>query len=104
MEVHMSKQLPDRPNLDHLRKQAKDLLSAYRKNDPDAIQRIKSLPSLSSLSDKDFGTQRVALHDTQSVVAREYGFDSWTKLVVRVEEIRAQEGITPEIIDKFMRL
>ena len=100
----MSKQLPDRPNLDHLRKQAKDLLSAFKKKDRQAIERFHSLPSFASLSSDQIVGKTLALHDAQSVIAREYGFDSWTKLVTHVEEIRAKEGITPEIIDKFMRI
>ena len=34
--------LPDRPNLDHLKKQAKDLLSLFRNRDPAAITRIRN--------------------------------------------------------------
>jgi len=36
------------------------------------------------------------------VIAREYGLASWPKLVARVEELRAREGITPEIEEKFL--
>jgi len=98
MEVHMSKQLPDRPNLDHLRKQAKDLLAAFKKSDADAIDRMQSLPS------HQIETTKIALHDAQSVIAREYGFQSWPKLVAHVEEIRSKEGITPEVAERFLKI
>ena len=68
----MSKQLPDRPNLDHLRKQAKDLLSALRKGDAEAASRIRALPGFKAGA-------KLALHDAQSVIAREYGFQSWIR-------------------------
>lgn len=91
----MSKQLPDRPNLDHLRKQAKDLLLAYRNRDPNALQRFAALPTKPELA---------SLHDAQAVVAREYGFESWTKLVRHVEGVRADEGITDEVVEHLARL
>ena len=53
----MSRDLPDHPNLDHLKKQAKALLRDLRAQRPDA-----------TLAD--------ALH----ALARDYGFASWPKL------------------------
>ncbi len=91
----MSKQLPDRPSMDHLRKQAKELIAFYRNGDSEAIERFKQLPRK---------TGRPALHDAQSVIAREYGFESWQKLVRHVEEVNSRRGITDEVIEKFMRL
>ena len=87
----MSKQLPLRPNLDHLRDQAKALLADYRKGSPEALERLSSLRK-----------GPAALHDAQSVIAREYGFASWPKLVAHVEEVRAKEGITPEVETAFI--
>ena len=58
----MSRDLPDRPHLDHLKKQAKALLRELRQRDANA-----------TLAD--------ALH----VLAREYGFPSWPKLKEHVE-------------------
>ena len=46
--------LPVRPNLEHLRNQAKDLLKAYRSGEPSAIARFReSLPRYSLLTDND---------------------------------------------------
>lgn len=59
----MSRPLPTRPNLEHLKKQAKELLDDLQRQNPDA-----------QLAD--------ALH----AIAREYGFASWPKLKVAVEE------------------
>jgi hypothetical protein len=58
----MSRHLPSRPNLDHLRKQAKDLLSDIQKGNP--------------------GWK---LADAQHALARGYGFASWPKLKSHVE-------------------
>jgi ankyrin repeat protein len=94
----MSKPLPERPSADHLRKQAKDLLVSYRKSDPEAILRFAEyLPGIAKREG------RIALHDAQSVLAREYGQPSWTKLIEHVEEVRAKEGITAEVAESFVR-
>jgi hypothetical protein len=58
----MSRQLPLRPNLEHLRKQAKDLLQELQQRDPAA-----------------------RLADAQHTLAREYGFASWPKMKARLE-------------------
>ena len=75
------KRLPDRPNLEHLGKQAKDLVRFYRNGDPDAIARFReSLPVATSRSDSEILVLELRLHDAQSCVAREFGFRSWADL------------------------
>jgi ankyrin repeat protein len=70
----MNKQLPERPDLDQLKKQAKDLLDAIRAQRPEALARVPQ-NELAGF----------ALNDAQRILAREYGFPSWTKLKERVE-------------------
>ena len=65
----MDKQLPARPNLDHLRGQAKTRLAALQADHP---------------------TTKLA--DAQLVIAREAGFRSWRALTLHVEQLRALEG------------
>jgi len=78
--------LPDRPNSDHLRKQAKDLLRSYRSGDPDAIARFgRALPSARNLSRTETISRGFRLHDAQPCIAREYGFASWDELTIHVE-------------------
>jgi ankyrin repeat protein len=75
------KRLPDRPNLEHLKRQAKDLLVAYRGGDVDALARFRNaLPAAARKDDAALGALGLALHDAQSCVAREYGFASWADL------------------------
>lgn len=74
-------QLPNRPNLDLLKKQAKDLLAAYRRGEPDALARFReSLPSATGKDDRALAALGLRLHDAQSCLAREYGFPSWRDL------------------------
>ena len=79
--------LPDSPDLEQLRKQAKDLLRAARAGDPTALTRFRVLPSLAHAGADELARAPLALHDAQSVIAREHGFPSWNALRERVEEL-----------------
>ena len=50
-----SQQLPDQPNLEQLKKQAKSLLHGARANDRIELERFRSLPALSSKSVEELG-------------------------------------------------
>ena len=85
MEVVM-KALPERPHLDHLKKQAKSLLDGVRRGDPASLERIRlALPAATRLDHAAIAAMQLRLHDAQSCVAREYGFESWTQLKSYVE-------------------
>lgn len=85
-------QLPNRPNLDLLKKQAKDLLAAYRRGEPDALSRFReSLPSAAGKDDPAIAALGLRLHDAQSCLAREYGFPSWRDLDSFVTAQRAYD-------------
>lgn len=92
----MRRELPQRPNLDHLKSQAKDLLDAHKRGDRDAFARIReSVPAFANLSDDALAAAPFALHDAQSAVAREYGFPSWAALR---EGVKSPPGpIPPEL-------
>ncbi|HEY8507951.1 MAG TPA: ankyrin repeat domain-containing protein [Steroidobacteraceae bacterium] len=81
-----SQQLPERASLEQLRKQARSLLRAARENNPEALERFRVLPSLSKKSTAELSAMKLALHDAQSVIAREHGFKSWNRLREHVEE------------------
>lgn len=79
------RQLPDRPDPEQLRRQAKELLRSARSGDPTALERLRALPSLAHASAEELA-RASALHDAQSVIAREHGFPSWKALLEHVEE------------------
>jgi len=77
---------PDRLNLDHLKKQAKELIRLYRSRDPAAIARFRhALPAAAGRGDDDISSLGLRLHDAQSCIAREHGFVSWPDLKRYVE-------------------
>jgi len=82
-----NRQLPERPNLDQLKRQAKDLLHSARAGDRAALARFRGLPPFAAVSEAALRERGLALHDAQSVVAREHGFASWNDLREHVEEV-----------------
>lgn len=77
--------LPARPDPEQQRKLAKDLLRAFRKHEPEAVERIRRV-----LPDKS----PVALGDAQFVLAREYGFETWSALMEHVA-VAAASSLPP---------
>jgi hypothetical protein len=75
--------LPEHPNLDQLRHQAKDLLSAFTARDAAAIAEVNE--HYHGADPSSF-----ALHDAQLVLARAYGFESWPKLKAHVDGVTLQ--------------
>jgi ankyrin repeat protein len=73
----MPQELPQHPNLEHLKKQAKLLLHEFKQRKPTAVERFNSLP----------GNIRPKLSEAQHLIAREYGFGSWAKLKEHVESL-----------------
>ncbi len=85
------KPLPAHPSLEQYKKQAKELLKAYRSADVETIRRVKrNHPRFEKLSEPGFEISKFALADAQLVIAREHGFESWPKLVKRIEVINSE--------------
>ncbi|HEV8125062.1 MAG TPA: ankyrin repeat domain-containing protein [Gemmatimonadales bacterium] len=76
----MSRILPPRPNLEHLKAQAKALLRSLEEKSSDALERYRAIaPAALSSAPK--------LADAQFVIAREYGFESWPRLKSHVVSV-----------------
>jgi Lon protease-like protein len=101
----MQRDLPPRANLDHLRKQAKDLLDAQRRGEPEALARIRaSLPSFAAMTDAAIAAAPFALHDAQSAIAREYGKASWAELRDAVAAQATDGGPSDALLRALMPL
>jgi hypothetical protein len=74
--------LRDRPDLDQLRRQARELLRAARNGEPHAVGRLGAV------------SPQLTLSAAQLAVAREYGFQSWAAL--KAEVARRRSLATPE--------
>src|SRR5271156_4356154 len=78
MSGNLTRRLPPHPNLEQLRKQAKDLLERFRAGDPAAVAEVQQF-------ERHPDPSRFALNDAQRVLARAYGYQSWPKLKAFVD-------------------
>jgi uncharacterized protein (TIGR03067 family) len=93
MEEPVKKSLSARPHLDHLRSQAKQLLSALRDGDASAARTfIEYLPAAKKMTVAQVRSANLRLADAQSAIARKSGFAGWPGLAKHVEQLRALEG------------
>lgn len=92
--------LPERPSLEQLKKQAKSLLRAARAQDKAALHRFRLLPAFESTAASELAATELALHDAQSVIAREHGFPSWNALR---EEVEVRALSFDAALDEFVR-
>lgn len=107
----MSRELPPKANLEHLKKQSKDLLKAHQSGDVETCQRIGTfLPRLSKASEKEIRATKVTLQEVQYVIAREYGFDKWAHIVTKINRSSEEEaekvdtvGVPAAVIDRLKR-
>jgi ankyrin repeat protein len=86
--------LPPSPDLAYERKRAKALLRECRAGDRDAIARVLAhLPRLAG----SLGTLQLA--QAQFVIARERGFESWTKLKTHIESALSADDLAAQFLD-----
>ena len=74
----MSASLPERPDLDQIRRQAKELRDAARRKEPSALERV-------TRNYRSAPPDRLTLAAAQLIVARELGFTSWPRLKAAIE-------------------
>ena len=70
--------LRDHPDLDQLKRQAKELLRGFRAGEPEAVAEVRAHFRVSDPSS-------FALHDALLVLARAHGFESWPKFKAFVD-------------------
>src|SRR5258708_285094 len=78
--------LPEHPNLDQYKRQAKDLVRECRSGSSEALARLHA-------HHPDRGEAPATLTAAQLVIAREHGFESWPKFAVHIESLRVQRAI-----------
>jgi ankyrin repeat protein len=94
--------LPDDPNFEQLRKQAKDLRDLARAGAPGALDLVAE--------HHPQGRHAVSLTGAQLVTARHYGFASWARLKRHVETIQHYRRAPDEVdaggggVDEFLTL
>src|SRR5579863_5698168 len=96
-----AKPLPARPSLEQYKKQAKELVKAFRVEQSrkpggsevvpsETIQRVrKHHPRFADLPGHQIASTRFALADAQFVIALEHGFESWPKFARHIEALES---------------
>ncbi|WP_297341912.1 hypothetical protein [Pseudophaeobacter sp.] len=88
-----TKFLPASADINHLKHQAKDLLSDFRNGKMSAYQRIREFhPKMAQLTDDAISGQTFSLSDALLSIAREYGYPSWPRLKTVVAETSGQKA------------
>src|SRR6476620_4238782 len=86
MTVHRThpptRRMRETPDIDQLKRQARELLEAYRAQSPEAVVEVAAHHRTAT-------PETFALHDAQFVLARSYGFESWPKLKAAVDGVTA---------------
>ncbi len=89
-----TKHLPAAPNLDHLKYQAKDLLTQHSAKERSSAQRLREFhPKFRNATDQQIFSMQVSLGEAQLAIAREYGYASWARLKRFIEK--------PALIDRL---
>lgn len=78
-----TRRMRENPDLDQLKRQAKELHEAYRAGQPEAVAEVDAYREAAA-------PDAFALHDAQFVLARSYGFESWPKLKAAVDGVTAK--------------
>ncbi|HUI42152.1 MAG TPA: ankyrin repeat domain-containing protein [Terriglobia bacterium] len=107
-----TRRLRERPDIDQLKRQAKELHNAFSAGQADAVAEVNA-------HYRHADAAQFALHDAQLVLARSYGFESWPKLKAYVDgltvkrlaesvragdlaQVRAMLKARPELVNMAM--
>ena len=101
----MTPSLPKRPDLEHLKKSAKQLLAAHRRGDARCCGFLRRLRRFAAATDEGILSAGLTLKDTQLLVAMHYGCASWSELrdqvgaerITLAEHSLATVTVEPEI-------
>jgi len=99
----MVRSLPEQPNLEHLRSEAKALLKSHRRGDHSVCDTFRHVPRLAGCADREILALRLTLQQVQHALARSYGFSSWIDLKRAVAARRAHVGgAVPEKLSRLL--
>ncbi|MBI4833273.1 MAG: Flp pilus assembly complex ATPase component TadA [Planctomycetes bacterium] len=81
----MTRILPNNPNLQHLKNEAKSLVKAHQKKESVVCNTLRLLNRFSRALDPEILDSKLALNEAQYALAMDYGFKSWNDLKKHVE-------------------
>jgi ankyrin repeat protein len=87
----------EHPDLGQLKRQAKELLTAFKAADSAAAREVNAHYDNAQ-------AETFALHDAQLVIARSYGFDSWPKLKAYVDGVTIKRLVEMVFVGRIERV
>jgi hypothetical protein len=87
----MTRQLPSKPSIEQLRKQAKDIHKAHKKGDPSCCPVLRHIQRLKDKSEQEILAATIPLQEVQYAVSLEYGCQNWHALKA-LSQSKTQEG------------
>ena len=105
-----TRKLPSNPSLEQLKKQAKDLLKAFKNKDPSVCAVLRHHGRFQDAGDEEILKSEVSLQEVQHALALEYGFENWPALrqqILQQETTGAKPTVSTESEnehDTLMRL
>jgi len=76
----MTRLLPSRPSLEHLKKQAKDLIAGHKQGDPNVCAILRGLREFADADDSTILAAPLPRAKAQLALALSYGFGGWNEL------------------------
>jgi ankyrin repeat protein len=92
-----TRRMREQPDLEQLKRQAKQLLAAFKAGDSAAVETVNAHYDSAQAA-------KLALHDAQLVVARSYGFDSWPKLKAYMDGVTIRRFVEAVRAGHFERV
>jgi len=100
----MPENLPEKPSIEHLKKQAKQLLNSFRNGDYVTFHKFKLIKRYSSLSKEEYLKSPIKLHDAHFAIALYYGFQSWQQLSDYCTQFNKEDNMSDKIRNEFNQL
>src|SRR5687768_6124706 len=90
----VSRDLPQQPHLDVPRREPREQPALHRAAAPSALERIQQrVPNFRELAERALAAAPFKLADAQLTIAREYGYDTWAALKLKIASTALTEQL-----------
>jgi len=98
------KNLPNQPNLEFLRREARAIKARHRAGDASICEIIRHFDtSMHGFSEDEVLSSNFSIIDAQRVTARQYAFASWARLKLFVQKSSNAEDFNPELSESILK-
>ncbi len=98
-----TRRLPQNPNLEQLKNQAKDVLKAHKSGDESCCDVLRFLAQFADKSRQQILAARITLQEAQHALALSYDWGDWAMMVETVLMCEGKSSDNPDGISEFIR-